>query len=97
MTTIEQLEAWVKGENVHNHDLNMCCPNFACCQPDGHLSLEERAEFLRLFKEGGQEAIMPMLFKILAGVFGDDSAVCVIGDGETFLIGTNDVPDAPLH
>lgn len=34
----EQLDKWVEGESLHNHDAPVtgseCCPDFSCCIPE---------------------------------------------------------------
>lgn len=47
MTSDEQLEQWVLGNNVHDTERDVCCPDFSCCQDHYKASEEER----RLFRD----------------------------------------------
>lgn len=69
MTPLEQLEKWVKGENVHNVERDECCPDFACCQPDKHWPISYREEFKKVYEEQGSEAVIPMLLGGLNTLF----------------------------
>lgn len=71
MTPLEQLEKWVKGENVHNGERDECCPDFACCQPNNHWPLSYREEFKKVYEEQGAEAIVPMLLNGLNSLLAD--------------------------
>ncbi len=44
----EQLIKWVKGKSVHDHEQDVCCPDFSCCQPELLAPIEEREAFLSL-------------------------------------------------
>lgn len=67
MTPAEQLEKWVKGENVHNHERGECCPDFACCSPNNHFPIELREKFAAAYRDGGSEACLPFLLMALSG------------------------------
>ena len=41
----KQLDDWVNGISTHNHEHDMCCPDFSCCVPDCLASKEERIAF----------------------------------------------------
>lgn len=70
MTPQDQLDLWVKGENVHNQDRGECCPDFACCCKDNHWPISERLKFAKVYKEGGSSAVEPLLLKSLGPVLG---------------------------
>ena len=71
MTPKEQLDAWVKGENLHNHERDECCPDFACCQPNNHWPPLMRKRFAETHAAGGSEACIPMLLMGLSGALLD--------------------------
>jgi hypothetical protein len=83
MTPLEQLEKWVNGENIHNPTRDECCPDFACCQPNNHFSKELRIKFLETYRQGGAEAVEPMLMMALSGVTASSGK-------EVYLAGTMD-------
>lgn len=68
MTPLEQLEEWVKGNNIHNQTRDECCPDFACCQPNNHFPKELRIKFLEQYKQGGDESCFDMLMMALSSV-----------------------------
>lgn len=83
MSPLEQLELWVKGENIHNHERDECCPDFACCQPNNHFPSELRKKFLLTYKEGGSDAVMPYLMMSLTGVTVETGVkVYTVGDDQ---------------
>jgi hypothetical protein len=61
MTYQEQLNLWATGVNKHNDQLDVCCPDFACCQPTAHFSLEQCAKFLEFRANGNDGACHEML------------------------------------
>jgi hypothetical protein len=67
MTPLDQLELWVQGQNVHNVERNECCPDFACCQPNNHFSIEARKKFLHLYKTEGLKACLPLMAMAMEG------------------------------
>lgn len=52
----EQLDRWVEGESLHNHDAPVtggeCCPDFSCCIPELQALRSTREEFRRARQEG---------------------------------------------
>jgi len=77
MTAQEQLEKWVRGENVHNKTNDECCPDFACCQSNNHWPTPLRLKFQETYLSGGD--VMPMLLMALSGVVPDDVYVAGMG------------------
>lgn len=80
MTPDEQLEEWVNGNNLHNHEREECCPDFSCCQSHYRASPEER----RLFVDR-PDLRERMLMGFLGGAMADyDKTVHIAGsiDGE---------------
>jgi len=77
MTPTQQLEAWVRGENLHNHEREECCPDFACCQPDNHFPTELRKRFQAAHLAG--EDLTPYLMMALSGVIPE--GVHIAGEG----------------
>lgn len=65
MSPQDQLDLWVKGENVHNPDRDECCPDFSCCNSDvaTHWSISDRKIFARVYAEGGSVAVEPLLLR----------------------------------
>lgn len=45
MTSDEQLNEWVNGNSIHNHERDECCPDFSCCQSHYMASEAEKALF----------------------------------------------------
>lgn len=45
MTQDEQLNAWVEGDSLHDHEREQCCPDFSCCQTHYKASDDERRTF----------------------------------------------------
>ena len=68
MTPLQQLELWVTGDNVHNVERDECCPDFACCQIEGHWPTELRRKFMDTYVLDGAEAVEPMLIMGLQGL-----------------------------
>jgi hypothetical protein len=62
MTSAEQLERWVAGEPIHNHDREECCPDFSCCRPQLLAPLAVRRAFLMADEKTRER----MLFGFLA-------------------------------
>jgi hypothetical protein len=62
MTPKEQLEKWCKGESIHNHERDECCPDFSCCNKNWSAPMSERL----LFKDR-PELRDQMLLGFLAG------------------------------
>lgn len=60
MTPVEQLELWVAGQSVHNHERGECCPDFSCCSGQPAAELEVRQRFLKAHQEG-DEPLMDMM------------------------------------
>lgn len=62
----EQLEKWLNGESVHDHEINECVPDFTCCngQP---ISLEPvRQRFCKAVNDGDDKTKFEMLGMFLA-------------------------------
>ena len=65
MTCLEQLEQWVKGNPIHDHEHGQCCPDFSCCT--GKIANEkERRAFYEAFKQGNVELTDGMLMMFLS-------------------------------
>jgi hypothetical protein len=50
VNTQEQLQEWVRGNNVHD-DKRECVPDFSCCRPHLAVPLEERRRFMLASRE----------------------------------------------
>lgn len=61
MDKMKQLEEWVKGNSIHDTEIDECCPDFSCCCPDLLADEIERIAFHRFFVDGNQEACLEML------------------------------------
>ena len=61
MTPEEQLDKWVAGESVHDHENDQCCPDFSCCRPDLAAHIGDREIFQKYFLEGNDCGTMTML------------------------------------
>ena len=66
MTRDEQLQLWLIGQPVHNHDLGECCPDFSCCCPE----LLARVEVRRAFVAANEAAREAYLLSFLVGAVG---------------------------
>ena len=69
MTPNEQLDHWIRGDSMHNHERDECCPDFSCCHPAGAWPTEKREEFARKYRAG--EDVLPMLMGALADIVPD--------------------------
>lgn len=67
MTCDEQLALWVQGQNVHNDERGECCPDFACCQPNNHMTPEQRLRFQKAYQEGDEATQWEFLTMTLGG------------------------------
>jgi hypothetical protein len=81
MTPKEQLAEWIKGLNIHNHDNNECCPDFACCREEGHWPTEVRKKFASAYLRGDDETVQSMLMMSLT------SAVLSVFEDEVYITG----------
>lgn len=81
MTCDEQLEEWVKGNNIHNSARDECCPDFSCCQDQFSATLEERRAF-KEHPEVRESMLMSFLGKLIATIR-PDSKVHVVGETDT--------------
>ena len=61
MKKIEQLRKWVKGESLHNDELDECCPDFSCCNSDMDTPLEVRVAFMAAYLKGDKEQVNRLL------------------------------------
>ena len=61
MTPEEQLEKWVAGESIHDHENDQCCPDFSCCRPDLAAHIGDREIFQKYFLEENECGTMTML------------------------------------
>ena len=61
MTAKEQLDKWVAGESIHDHENDQCCPDFSCCQPDLAAHIGDREIFRKYYLEGNDSGTMTML------------------------------------
>lgn len=65
MTYEEQLELWVYGKSVHNSDLDICCPDFSCCNKNVNTPIEERKAYFKAYKIGDEKTISTFLMGYL--------------------------------
>ena len=61
MTAKEQLDKWVAGESIHDHENDQCCPDFSCCNPDLAAHIGDREIFQKYYLEGNDSGTMTML------------------------------------
>jgi len=59
--TEDQLQEWAKGNSIHNHVDEQCCPDFSCCTEGGKATAEERDQFMRLYRAGGLGNCMALM------------------------------------
>lgn len=45
MNREQQINAWVDGKSIHNHDDGICCPDFSCCHPELMADKTERIRY----------------------------------------------------
>lgn len=67
-STKDQLEKWVKGESVHNHEHDECCPDFSCCDPKLLAPQREREAFANAIEKHGVES--EVVLHLLMGFLG---------------------------
>lgn len=67
MTSLEQLNEWVKGNSIHNTESGECCPDFSCCNSDVNTDIETRKMFRKAYIERNEELVIA----ILSGFLGE--------------------------
>lgn len=90
MTPREQLDKWVAGQSVHNHERDECCPDFSCCQPELLASEEERVMFRDAYINGNQDLIDSMLMMFLTVMLSNIEKDKNI---KIYLAGETDIPE----
>ncbi len=73
MTALDQVELWVKGESVHNHDREECCPDFSCCSPEINTPIEKRIMFRDAYVQGNDELVEFLLMEFLNNMLASES------------------------
>jgi len=49
----DQLNEWVAGTSMHNHEHASCCPDFSCCLGPETMAVEkDRKDFLAAYQKG---------------------------------------------
>ncbi len=78
MTSEEQLNRWLDGYPIHNHDIDECCPDFSCCQPQ--LLADKRTR--EIFCTSGDKVRQQLLILFLGKMIGfeTDKKVYIAGD-----------------
>lgn len=79
--TINQLDEWVKGNSLHDHERGECCPDFSCCQPD----LQVPKKVREAFKAANDEQRMEFLMGFLAAAL---QKATKKSDKKVYLAGT---------
>lgn len=78
MTSDEQLQLWLQGKPVHNHDPNECCPDFSCCQPQLLAPLEVREAFVVVDDSARDKWLMHFLSAAFAEM-GKEASIYIAG------------------
>ena len=91
MTPEEQLDKWVAGESVHDHENDQCCPDFSCCKPELLVSIGEREIFQELFLAGNESEINSMLM----GFLGRSIELMFKSEPRVHIIGEHEMPSVP--
>ncbi len=86
MTTDEQLAEWVKGNSIHNHTRDECCPDFSCCEP----SLLADQKTRQVFVDGDYKVRYQMLMMFL-------SVGCSAMTGSKEIYVAGNTPTAEVH
>lgn len=81
MTSDEQLEQWVAGNPVHNHDRDECCPDFSCCQPKLLAPKEVREKFRDADDQTREGILMHFLGACIAAATDEPEKVHIAGQG----------------
>ena len=81
MTNNEQLLKWVKGESVHNDELEQCCPDFSCCNSAMNTPLEVRELFMEAHLNDDEKQKMRLLGMFLG------QAISTISDMKVYIGG----------
>jgi hypothetical protein len=82
MTSEEQLAEWLRGNSLHNDELEECCPDFSCCQLILLAPLKEREAFVRAYLNNDQETKYKFLMTFLdraTKLAGGDKKVHITG------------------
>lgn len=82
MTPLEQLERWVVGESLHNHERGECCPDFSCCSGQPPVELEVRQRFLKAYQEQNEPVMNMMLGLFLTQAITRHCGKCVYVAGQ---------------
>ena len=89
MTSDEQLEEWLKGNPLHNHEIGECCPDFSCCKRELLADEEMRRLFCEAERLGNDTARTAMLMSFLGKAL---AALDV--DEKVYVAGQQDLPQA---
>lgn len=77
MNPREQLDKWVAGESLHNHNTPVtggeCCPDFSCCIPELQALKATREEFRRAWLEGDAAKENELLLQFLGALLQHES------------------------
>lgn len=65
MTVDDQLNMWLEGNPVHNHERAECTPDFSCCNRALLASEQERKQFYKAHCDGDNRVTHKMLINFL--------------------------------
>lgn len=69
MDTDFQLDTWLRGVPLHDHDTNSCVPDFSCCHPQLLAPFEERVLFIEAWRTGRGDICNGMLLIFLSKLY----------------------------
>lgn len=75
MDTKEHLELWVKGEPIHDTEVDRCVPDFSCCQSHYKADEESRKRYLKAFLEHDEATGMELLMMFASQALSTDPDV----------------------
>ena len=79
----KQLDEWVKGNPIHNQELDECCPDFSCCT--GKIEPKDvRERFAKAYYEKDERTQNEMLAMFLGNAFSNEN-IYVIGSEANYI------------
>ena len=66
MLIAEQLELWVAGQSIHNHERNECCPDFSCCNKEINTPQSVKELFIKAYQSENDRVVERLLMEFLA-------------------------------
>lgn len=77
----EQLQEWIKGNSIHNKEIDECCPDFSCCGPQ-MASLQKRGKFVEAYYKNDNGTINSLLIEFLSNAFKSQKCGVVLSSND---------------